>query len=169
MVEQHDGVGRVDATFLGVVARVAGGQIYRAVADHRGCVLGQLDDLLLRRGGAGDLTDLLRSLSATEASPQVSSVDCCTQYWAAASGSPYTALPVAAVGAADEAGGVVAARTEDRVSHADTSETLAVAMTVQTSAVRIAVAVAELNMMPPRPGRRWVRRQPNTLSKRLPG
>ncbi|WP_313865747.1 hypothetical protein [Mycobacterium sp.] len=85
----------------------------------------------------------------------MSSSDCCTQYLAAASGSPYTPLAVVlALGLPDVlpvavAGDVVAARIDGGAElHADIDEVLAIPMQAPTSAVRTAVAIRELNIFP---------------------
>jgi hypothetical protein len=91
--------------------------------------------------------------SATEASPQVSSSDCCTQYFAAAARSPYTPPRVARAGGLPLTlpvavlGDVVAARIAGGAElHAVTNRMLAIPMHAQ--AVPKALAIRELNIFP---------------------
>src|ERR1700754_4324215 len=100
----------------------------------------------------GDLPVTSPTTSATEASPQVSSSDCCTQYLAAASGSPYMplAIVVAPAGGLPLAVGAdVTARTDGGAElHADIDEIPATPMQKLTTAVRTVDANRESNIFP---------------------
>jgi hypothetical protein len=132
--------------------------------------------MIWRSVGAWPVTS--PTTSATEASPQLSSSDCCCQYLAAASGSPYTplalvlvvagALPgVLPIAEAGDPGNEVAARTDGGAGpHPDTNEMLAVPTQAATKAVRTAVAIPELNILFARPVGQSIGLQTSTYSKR---